>query len=419
MKLKIKNIGKISHATIELNGITIIAGPNDSAKSTIGKVLYSVFNSFYNLEEKIHEGKVDSILRQLANGLNLSPGFISRVRSNRVLSNLLLEYTTEYNSDYSLLKRDLLNLIQENSITDDLNSKKIDEVVQSTIKILELPKDRILENIITENMNAEFNNQVNNIYHPEEVAEISLTIRKEKTTIQLQNNKVKSVSNKYHLSTEVIYIDDPYILDGVGPNFIHLFPNRASNHKQNLRLKLLDVGDRQLNIIDDLLMSDRIELIENKINEINDGHIVQTKGEYGYKGKKHNAVLNLQNVSTGLKTFIIIKTLLTNGSLEQNGVLILDEPEIHLHPKWQLVLAEIIVLIQKELSMHILLNTHSPYFLRAIEVYSAKHEIADKCNYYLSENNEQTSTFKNVTNHTDLIYQKLAAPLEELQQEEG
>ena len=48
----------------------------------------------------------------------------------------------------------------------------------------------------------------------------------------------------------------------------------------------------------------------------------------------------------------------------------LDEPEIHLHPAWQVIFAELIVLIQKEFNMHILLNTHSPYFLNAIEIYA-------------------------------------------------
>lgn len=71
-----------------------------------------------------------------------------------------------------------------------------------------------------------------------------------------------------------------------------------------------------------------------------------------------------------MKSFIIIKTLLQNGSIDENGIIILDEPEIHLHPEWQLKFAEIIVLLQKEFGLNILLNTHSPYFLNAIEVYS-------------------------------------------------
>lgn len=80
--------------------------------------------------------------------------------------------------------------------------------------------------------------------------------------------------------------------------------------------------------------------------------------------------LDIVNISTGMKSFIIIKTLLQNGSIDENGIIILDEPEIHLHPEWQLKFAEIIVLLQKEFGLNILLNTHSPYFLNAIEVYS-------------------------------------------------
>ncbi len=33
----------------------------------------------------------------------------------------------------------------------------------------------------------------------------------------------------------------------------------------------------------------------------------------------------------GLKTFVILKMLLTSGVIERNGTIILDEPEIHLH----------------------------------------------------------------------------------------
>lgn len=92
--------------------------------------------------------------------------------------------------------------------------------------------------------------------------------------------------------------------------------------------------------------------------------------------------MNVRNLSTGLKTFVILKMLLTSGVIERNGTIILDEPEIHLHPEWQLLFAELIVLIQKEFGVHVLLNTHSPYFLNAIEVYTVKYGVDDKCKYY-------------------------------------
>ena len=53
MKLELENVGKISHANIELNGITVIAGENNTGKSTIGKMLFCVFHAFYKIEEQI------------------------------------------------------------------------------------------------------------------------------------------------------------------------------------------------------------------------------------------------------------------------------------------------------------------------------------------------------------------------------
>ena len=65
--------------------------------------------------------------------------------------------------------------------------------------------------------------------------------------------------------------------------------------------------------------------------------------------------------------------------------------------------------------MHILLTTHSPYFLEAIEVYSKKYEIVEKCKYYLSENKNNFSSIKDVTNDLEKIYKKLAAPFQKLE----
>ena len=128
--------------------------------------------------------------------------------------------------------------------------------------------------------------------------------------------------------------------------------------------------------------------------------------------------LNLKNLSTGLKTFAIIKMLLQNGILEENGTIILDEPEIHLHPEWQIIFAELIVLLQKEFGMHILLTTHSPYFLKAIEVYSKKYDIKEKCKYYISQNQEKEATIIDKTDKIEDIYYKLAIPFENLMNEE-
>ncbi len=50
MRLKLQNIGIIEEADINVDGITLIAGQNDSGKSTIGKILYALIRGV-NLDE--------------------------------------------------------------------------------------------------------------------------------------------------------------------------------------------------------------------------------------------------------------------------------------------------------------------------------------------------------------------------------
>ena len=40
MKLKIRNVAKIEKADLDLYGITVIAGNNNTGKSTVGKTVF-------------------------------------------------------------------------------------------------------------------------------------------------------------------------------------------------------------------------------------------------------------------------------------------------------------------------------------------------------------------------------------------
>jgi len=53
MRLNINNIGIIKEADIALNGLTVIAGKNDSGKSTVSKVLYSMITTLEQVEYKL------------------------------------------------------------------------------------------------------------------------------------------------------------------------------------------------------------------------------------------------------------------------------------------------------------------------------------------------------------------------------
>ena len=120
--------------------------------------------------------------------------------------------------------------------------------------------------------------------------------------------------------------------------------------------------------------------------------------------------LNLNSISAGLKSFVILKQLLLNGELKEKDVIVLDEPEIHLHPEWQMKYAEIIVCLQKEFDFSIVVTTHSSHFMEALELYSKKYGISDKGHYYLAKHYNSGTKFLDVTESTGEIYKEMVEP---------
>ena len=50
MRLEIQHFSKIKQASIKLDGITVIAGENNTGKSTVGKILSCMFNFMYKVD---------------------------------------------------------------------------------------------------------------------------------------------------------------------------------------------------------------------------------------------------------------------------------------------------------------------------------------------------------------------------------
>lgn len=84
--------------------------------------------------------------------------------------------------------------------------------------------------------------------------------------------------------------------------------------------------------------------------------------------------IQLKNLATGIKSFGIIQMLLENCYVTSQGFFIFDEPENHLHPKWQFAFAKILVkLVEK--GIRIMVNTHSSYMLNALRKYAQKDKV--------------------------------------------
>ncbi|HLP57367.1 MAG TPA: hypothetical protein VK186_00990, partial [Candidatus Deferrimicrobium sp.] len=63
MRVAFKNTGMVEQADIRLDGLTVIAGENDTGKSTIGKILFSIFKTFNRFEDDMRDYQVLGIER--------------------------------------------------------------------------------------------------------------------------------------------------------------------------------------------------------------------------------------------------------------------------------------------------------------------------------------------------------------------
>ena len=404
MKLSIRNVGKLKEADVEINGITVIAGENNTGKSTVSKTLFSLFNGFYNLDNRILETRLRDVR-------DIFIRYRGTKEINEQYREILDKLSKELikNDEYKNDENKIYGLIKENK--NFISERQLEYVSKIIFNILNITYDTFSKTIISGILNSEFGNQINTI-GSDKSGEMILKIQNDELKIVVDDDKVsKNIENRIDIYSKIIYIDDPFVIDNLS-ELSNLDTTHFKNHKENLEVELF-FSDKA-NFSEGIIMEKKLRTINEKLKKVIDGKIKISQRKWVYEFES-NKELNLKNLSAGLKSFAILKRLLENGKLKENGTIILDEPEIHLHPEWQLKFAELIVLLQKEFGMHILLTTHSPYFLNAIEVFSERHKIDDKCKYYVAENEGNSSIIKDVTGNTREIYRKLARPIQDLE----
>lgn len=168
--------------------------------------------------------------------------------------------------------------------------------------------------------------------------------------------------------------------------------------------------------LEDLYVALTMKMSErNKISlEIEDiiGGTFEENSIGDYRFYKNNIPVELVNTAMGIKLFGILQVLHNNNHLQEGQILILDEPEVHLHPKWQLKMAEVIVNLVKN-GVKIVVNSHSPYMIDALKYYADEYKINN--NFYLAHKNEdETSSMIDVTMDISPIFEALTEPLREL-----
>lgn len=426
MQLKISNVAKIKEAVINIDGITVIAGENNTGKSTIGKLLFAIFNSMNNMSGKIGQEKrneIYQILNLLIQNYIMQKGITqteSRSR-NMYLSKKLTEKLTEKIMEISQNENDenteeyVSNAVIDSELFKDTEDAE-DFINECTLKlktIVNISDKKVMTEIITRWFNRVFENQMSPLMEDDIKSKINLTIKNKELEFNFQDNSCIDWNSEMNILHQAFYIDNPFIVDYMSDRYIR---NNVKTTDAHLLKHLCKQEDIFEGIFDTVVVKDKLNEIYKMLGQLIEGEIIGNQdGEYYLKSSQYTKPLNIKNLSTGLKSFALIKRLLENGSLKEKDILILDEPEIHLHPEWQLAYAELIVLLQKEFDLTMIITTHSPYFLDAIDVFSAKYEMSNRVNYYLAENEGVTSYMRDVTNNIDAIYKKLSHPMQKLE----
>ncbi|SFV88991.1 ABC transporter ATP-binding protein [hydrothermal vent metagenome] len=412
MKLTIKNIGTIKEAEIELSGLTVIAGENDSGKSTVGKLMFSIVKAISKYEDELEEGKEYKILKTI-------------------------ERIYFYNRRHFFGKSEFKELFHPKYFANEINQHGV-KAMTSRVEFLEkhnLSNSRtdslfqILEKTITENedentakmnafikvINSEFSGIISN-QNIKQDAHVKITESEETIlAIKVKYEEFEEDTLYEFNQQDELYFNDSTIIET--PMLLNFhesiresktaFESRITHNRRLGRAKIaFHIKDLEMKLRDSAnndyfyKPNDVYKKAKNTIK----GTIKyrpQSNDFFYFKdnGQEHRMI----NVASGIKAFGMLQMLLVGEFINERSLIILDEPEVHLHPNWQLKFAELVTLLVKN-GANILVTTHSPYMVEALERYTEKYKV--EANFYLakdgvikSENNNDTliKTFKKLS----------------------
>lgn len=415
MRLKLQNIAIIEEAIIDINGITLIAGQNDSGKSTVGKVLYALTRGINIDENRFNFSKNDYIYNTLRSIRNL----LSRSRSEKeidksIQEKFIIDFDKNEDSYFSRKNRFFFHTYNNEKLDNELNSLENlyfnysdENIISQLNKLIENIRERISLTIDSNEVliyeletffKNEFGNQIRNQFSLKE-SRLEIEGINKKEILFGKEIMINGIETNSFFYDDVIFIESPILIN----KYLYLINSRPLFEKNDyLNSKIFkeeeikDIFTDETNNINTFL-SEINQLINGKFNFDENERLVFNKG---------NIDFDLDNVATGIKTFGILQLLLQKGEINSNSLLIIDEPEVHLHPTWQVKFAEILVKLSKELNVQMVLTSHSPYFIEAIDTFSKKYKFESSTNFYFAEKigNGLNSKITNVNNSLSKIY---------------
>ena len=404
VNFKIKNFGPINNANIDIRKINIIGGHNSTGKSTASKLLYCFLKSNSNTRQDLAFETIKHLIRITLNHLNNDFRYSRDTRNMDFIE--LFELYEKYKEDY----------YQSNEIGD--NKMLDDEIQDLDNAILEIQENdnslylSIIRNLLKNEFKTKYFDGCFSIknYSNEKFFEFIVNL------FDYDLDSDSAFKSKGSIDVyDTFYIDSFSIFDLTQhPSSLKMGRNGYYDHIDSLRLMLRDTSDESTELFDDK-RNKKIISVERKIKKIIGGKI-EYRGKFTFISNNYEPC-NMENTASGIKQIGVIQLLLSNRQLKENSFLIIDEPEVNLHPEWQFKFAEILILLVKDLNISIYINTHSPMFIEAIEVLTKYYGLDDDTTFYLTEkDNKYGNSFVKIEyDNLYELYDNLAKPFDAIE----
>lgn len=395
IEMSIENCRAIKKAEIELNGITVVSGINGCGKTTMSKMLYYIFkntNDFENLAVSYFRNKVRKYCDPLDQALRLL--YLETKQHQR------LEYSvmrlTSWDNEVGLINQinivadELKNILSLDNI--DRLSPKYIRLVKIFQDVLECSSDNLEEliSLIVEKIHS-LHITSEEILNNRPYIVLKDALKRYFPETDWKNIKVKEYGSYImedslataippHFIQKVVYIDSPMTLKGLtiwGDSYDY---------------DLFDILQRKGNNRNPNTISDFIKKDVIKGEAYYDQDVI--KRGFVFKDS-YGRTFNINECATGVKSFSIIQMLLDSGFIDENCLLIIDEPEAHLHPQWIIEYARMIVLLRKNIKAKFFIASHSTDMVEAIRSISEAEGIESDLMYFLGEEEEADSGLYN------------------------